>query len=267
MKFNNRPTVPQKIWLTMAIFLLLFIAFGIYVFTEKRIDRANDLRQTSYQLADELRQSTDDLTRMARIYVVTGNPIYQQYYRDILDIRDGKKPRPEGYFYAYWDLVLANHQSPRADSGQAIALLELMHQSGLTDEEFGKLAQAKTNSDGLTTLEFDAMKLAESVGPETEANRARARLMLHDENYHRAKATIMKPINEFFLLMDKRTLAAVRSAEDIALLFRMIFIAISLGTLFMLWRAYATLRATLGGSADEVHAQIFRIGNGDFLPQ
>ena len=44
---------------------------------------------------------------MVRTYVVTGDP-YKQHYQEILDIRDGRKPRPAAYPYVYWDLVLAD---------------------------------------------------------------------------------------------------------------------------------------------------------------
>lgn len=246
------------------MFAVLISVFGFYVYWEKRIDRTNELRQTSYLLADELRQSSDDLTRMARTYVVTGDPRYKKYYQEILDIRDGKKPRPEAYQYAHWDLRLANALPPQAEGGQAIALLELMRRTGFTDEELSKLAEAKANSDDLTTLEFEAMKLAESVVSDAEASRAKARLMLHGEQYHQAKAAIMRPINEFFVLMDKRTLDTVHHAQDIALLLRMLFIATAFVATFMLWRTYAALRSTLGGTADEVLRQIVRIGQGDF---
>jgi methyl-accepting chemotaxis protein len=73
-----------------------------------------------YLLADQLRQSSDDLTRMARTYVVTGDARYRKYYQEILDIRDGRKPRPDRYFYAYWDLVLADAQTPQVSNGPAI---------------------------------------------------------------------------------------------------------------------------------------------------
>ena len=248
----------------MAVFFALFVVFSFYVFTEKRIDRANEQRLISFQLADQLRQSSDDLTQMARAFVVVGDPHYKKYYQDILDIRDGKKPRPEGYFYGYWDIVLANTQSPSPENGQAIALLDLMRQSGFPNKELGKLTEAKTNSDGLATLEFAAMKLVESVGPDMEVKREKARLMLHDKNYYQAKAKIMKPINDVYLLMEKRTLDAVHNAEYIALLFRLTFIATTLGAIFILWRTYASLRATLGGSANEIHKHLVRIGNSDF---
>ena len=42
------------------------------------------------------------------------------------------------------------------------------------------------------------------------------------------------------------------------------FIACVLGALFLLWRAYGAMRTTLGGSAEEVHQHILRIGRGDF---
>ena len=58
---------------------------------------ASQSRYHSYLLADELRQSSDDLTRLARTYVVSGDAAYERQYMDILDIRNGKKPRPAHY--------------------------------------------------------------------------------------------------------------------------------------------------------------------------
>src|SRR5664279_6091613 len=63
-------------------------------------------------LADELLQSSDDLTRIVRSYVITGNPIYKQHFQNILYIRDGKMSRPVNYHDIYWDLVLADGPHP-----------------------------------------------------------------------------------------------------------------------------------------------------------
>jgi PAS domain S-box-containing protein len=242
----------------------LALVFTLYARSEREIDRANELRYISLLLADELRQSSDDLTRMVRTYVITGDPTYKQHYQDILDIRDGKKPRPEAYARIYWDLVLRGGQAPRPESKQAIPLLELMRQAGFTEEEFRRLGKAKANSDGLTVTEFEAMKLVESAGPEAEANRAEASRTLHNARYHEAKAAIMKPIDEFDVLVDERTLAAVRDAKKTSLIFRYLFVAFGLGLMVVLWRLHAALTATLGGSVDEVYAHIAKIGSGDF---
>ncbi|MHB9101504.1 MAG: PAS domain S-box protein, partial [Sulfuricella sp.] len=261
---NRIPRFSRSLWLALGLFVLLVIAFAIYAWSEKQIDRANELRYQSYLLADELRQSSDDLTRMGRIYVVTGDPIYKKHHQDILDIRDGKKPRPEKYQDIYWDLVLADGKPPRPDSGRSVALLALMRQAGFTREEFRTLAQAKTNSDALTATEFEAMRLVESTGSDAGVNRARARQMMHDDKYHQAKAAIMRPIRDFYALLDKRTLDAVHAAEVNATISRLLFIALGLGLMFTLWRNYAVLRATLGGAVDDVQRQIARIGGGDF---
>lgn len=61
LSFRARPLprVSRKLWRTLLIASVLTVSFALYVYWEKRIDRANDLRQISYQLADELRQSSD----------------------------------------------------------------------------------------------------------------------------------------------------------------------------------------------------------------
>ena len=230
----------RRMWLTLAMFFVLLAAFGVYVYSEKQIDHANSQRHLSHILADKLRQSSDDLTRMARTYVVTGDPRYKKYYQDILDIRDGKKPEPEGYRYIYWDLVLGNLISPNAGNGESVALLEQLRRAGFSEDELSKLAEAKKNSDGLTVIEFEAMRLVDSVGPDADTNRAKANMMMNDEIYHRAKATIMRPINDSYILMDRRTANSVSAAENNAIVSRVVFISCVLGALFILLRAYGS---------------------------
>jgi PAS domain S-box-containing protein len=261
---TKRSPFTRHLWLTTILIVALTIGFTFYALSERQADRAEELRYRSILLADELRQSSDDLTRMVRTYVITGDPIYKKYYYDILDIRNGKKLRPSGYQGIYWDLVLANKQKPHHGSGQTIALLELMRQAGFTEEEFRKLTEAKANSDGLTKKEFEAMKLIETTGPGAAASRTRARLMMHDGEYHQAKAAIMKPIDEFYELTDKRTFDAVQAAQKRASILRVLFVILGLGLMAMLLRTNKLLQAIMGGSVDEVNEQIAKIGQGDF---
>ncbi|MDP1559090.1 MAG: EAL domain-containing protein [Nitrosomonas sp.] len=264
MNLRNNLLIIKKFWLVIVLFSALFISFSIYVHAEGQIDQVHHLRHTSYLLARELRQSSDDLTRMARTYVATGDSRYKVYYQDILDIRNGNKPRPIRSHRAYWDLVIAKGQLPPPDENEpAISLLDLMRQSGFADNELDKMIAAKMQSDALTTLELDAMKLVETHSG-THSNHTQALLLLHDEHYHQVKAMIMKPINEFYDLMSMRTQASLRKAENSALIFRLLFLFIALGTTFMLWRFYAVLHATLGSSANEIHALMSRIGHGNF---
>ena len=265
MKSSDRfSALYRNLWLTAGAFALFALVFVFYVRSEKRIDLANEKRFLSYVLADELRESSDDLTRMVRTYVITGEPIYKKHYQEILDIRDGKQPRPLRYEYIYWDLVSDDDLRPRPSSGVAVPLLELMQRIGFTDEEFGRLAQAKANSDALTRTEFAAMALVESHTQPAKADSFKASLMLHDHAYHLAKAGIMQPISEFQQMMDLRTLKDVHAAELFAASMRAVFILFGIILMFMLWRSYRALQAILGGSANELHAHIARLGSGDF---
>lgn len=260
---NELSRFSRSLLLTIGVFVVFVIAFAIYVNTEKRIDQAHASRHQSFLLADELRQSSDDLTRMVRTYVVTGDAIYRKRYQEILDIRDGKKPRPLKYEDIYWDLVQVDDRRPRPE-GKAVALLELMRQAGFTEAEFAKLAQAKTNSDKLTKTEFAAMALIESAGQAADTNRLKATRLLNDASYHQAKADIMQPISEFYQMVDQRTLEGVRAAENAATLVRVTLIALGLLLAFSLWNAYRALHATLGCSVDELQGRIARLGRGDF---
>ena len=91
--------------LTLGIFAALVVSFAVYAWAEHKVVDAIEQRHQSFLLADELRQTSDDLTKMVRIYVETGDVRYKNYYQLILDIRDGKRPRPLGYQKIYWDFV------------------------------------------------------------------------------------------------------------------------------------------------------------------
>ncbi len=78
------------IGLSASIFVLLYIA-------QQKLVALGEIRFQSNLLADQLRQSSDDLTRLVRTYAATGNKKFKQQFYDVLAIRDGKKPRPIHY--------------------------------------------------------------------------------------------------------------------------------------------------------------------------
>ncbi|CUW38929.1 Putative Signal transduction histidine kinase(Signal transduction histidine kinase, homodimeric,299-387;ATPase-like, ATP-binding domain,383-535) [Magnetospirillum sp. XM-1] len=254
----------RRVWQTGLLFVAFVLSFALYVYGEKQIDRANERRQLSFHLADQLRQSSDDLTRMVRSYVATGDAEFKRSYHDILDIREGAKPRPDNFDNFYWYLTPASPGFARPEAGPGLSLMEMMRQAGFSNEEFQRLSEAKARSDELTLRELEAMRLAEVAGPADPDARLRAVRMVHDEEYHRGKAAIMTPIREFNDLVEQRTLAAVRRAETVAFALRLVFMAFAIAVGTLLWLTYAEARAILGGSVPEVHERITRIGQGDF---
>jgi two-component system cell cycle sensor histidine kinase/response regulator CckA len=264
MRPQVRPVFSQNLAITAGLVFVLAITFAAYARGEHDVDEANATRINSLLLAGELRQSSRDLTRMARSYVTTGDSSYRKYYQTILDVRDGKSLRPEGYLGFDPDLFPST-LSLNIHRDKPIALLDLMRQAGFTPTEFNKVAEAKANSDDLTRIEFVAMNLAGTRGPQGAANRARAIEMLYDDVYSREKASIMTPIDEFASEVDHRTQAAVDRAMAMATFLRYAFIVVGLALIVMLWATYTALRKMMGGSVNAVYVQIAALGSGNFV--
>lgn len=199
----------------------LFVILGLLVMTLGDIREAEEHRSTSARLSDDLRQSSDDLTRMARLYVSTGESRYRDYFNEIVAIRDGLAPRPDHYDLAYWDLVGPDDVRPRG-AGEPRALEDLMIEAGITARELSKLREAEDRSSALTLIENVAMdavvgRFDDETGqssvegaPDLEMSRE---LMFGDE-YMAHKAAIMEPINEFLELLDQRTTSDIATLND-----------------------------------------------------
>jgi methyl-accepting chemotaxis protein len=207
--------------LNIAALVALAIVWNLGAGAARDLKVVSDQRYLSYLLADEFRQSSDDLTRLARTYAITGDARYERQYNDILDMRDGKKPRPVEAHRIYWDFVAAADGKPRPD-GESKPLLALMKEAGFTAAEFAKLEEAKRNSDNLVNLEVRAMNAVKGLSADAqgrytvrgEPDLKLARDLTHSPDYHRFKAEIMRPVDDFFVLLDRRTSGAVKAAED-----------------------------------------------------
>lgn len=213
-------TIQRTFHLVYGALLLLAIALAglatLLFINQKQFEASEANRFRSFILAEELRQSGEELTRFARAYVVTGNERFRQSFRDIMAIRSGQKPRPEHYERIYWDFIAAGRTPPRGYE-QAVPLLALMRQAGVTPAELAKLAQARAKSDALTSREDSAMYARDGLyddgtghftrrGPRDVALAIR---LTHDQAYHDAIADIRTPIDEFFGMLDARTAATV----------------------------------------------------------
>jgi methyl-accepting chemotaxis protein len=224
----------------------LVVVTVLLVQNQRSLTSAEENRYTSYLLADELRQSSDDLTRLARTYVVTGEKRYEDDYWKILDVRNGKTPRADG---------------------RTVALKQLMQNAGFTDAEFGRLEAAERNSNGLVTTETIAMNAVKGQfddgrggytnqgAPDAEM----ARRIMFDEKYHADKALIMAPIAEFDRMLDDRTKAAVatyvtRSYVYLSLLG--LFVLFGGGVAFALVRYMNTTLTTATGELREIISQV-----------
>ena len=212
-------------------FLLLIAIFSSFILlffilkTESQIVKSEQLKSKALFIADSLRQSSDNLTTMARNYAVTGESRYRRYFNQILDIRNGVIPRPRNYDNFYWHFVMSTGFDAKAQLNsqkhllkdelykKAVSLDSLIADLHLTEAESALLRESKFNSDTLTHIENQAMNAMLGLYPnengdyiiKAEPDFKLARELMHSEAYHKAKADIMDPIYEFFKKISNRT--------------------------------------------------------------
>lgn len=257
-----------------AVILTALLSFALRV-ANKELQSHQQNRYVSYLLADELRQSSDDLTRLGRTYVLTGDEKYEKMYFDILDIRNGKKPRPQHYDRIYWDLVMNYGDKPQPDSSESVSLQELMKRAGFTDAEFAKLTEAQKNSDGLVKAETIAMNMVKGLYDDGTGNFTKkgepdlegAWKLTHNQDYHTFKASIMKPISEFQTILDERTgkdvEQSLKSSNRIFLAIQITLLGIiALSILIGVFVTRAIFRE-VGGEPSDISAMANRICMGD----
>lgn len=198
------------IYLIVLLLILISCLFVLKYLSDLQNKSANQ-RYRSYELADGVRQSSDDLTKMVRQYVATGNPKYRDYYNEILSIREGTSPRPLCYDHIYWDLVI-DSERPCA-YGEKESRTQLMYRLGFTQEEFHLLDKALSESNALVAMETKAMNAREGLFEDTSGTYTvkgkpdpdLAKDLVFGEEYMLRKSEIMKPLQEFFNLVQERT--------------------------------------------------------------
>ncbi|MCP4115872.1 MAG: HAMP domain-containing protein [Desulfobacteraceae bacterium] len=183
------------------LLLLLALIFIQMLRQQSELNANQQIRYQSYIAADELRQSSMDLTRLARTYVSTGNSKYEALYWEVLDIRNGKKARPDG---------------------RTISLHKIMEDLGFSEDEFDKLKEAGKNSDGLVWTETIAMNAVKGLFHDSnkkftikkDPDFELAKDLMFNDQYHQYVVEIMAPVNAFFELLDTRTMGQVQSHID-----------------------------------------------------
>ncbi|WP_299768392.1 methyl-accepting chemotaxis protein [uncultured Pseudoteredinibacter sp.] len=212
--------------LAIALLIANLIALKLAETKELKLAEEAKLRYLSFQLADEFRQTSQDLTRLGRSYVITGDESFKDAYWDIVKWRSGEIARPKS---VHADL------SPQ----KRVAQIDLMRSLGFSNEELNLLAKAGQLSNDLIATETQAMDSISKDfvvdGPyqafEEESVKAFASRILFDDNYHQEVSKIMAPVSRFFTTLDNRTAATLEASKNEASLWRNISSGISFAIL------------------------------------
>jgi methyl-accepting chemotaxis protein len=191
-----------------ALFAIVSVAASLFYLNHKmeEVDKASDDRSISILLVEELRLTSEELMRHARNYAVTSSPKAESYYNNILAVHNGQAPRPAHTVVA---------------PGENRMLLDLLHEHGVTSEEFALVEKANRLLDGLVELDIQAMNAANGIfkdenGEYTvrgEPNRETAINLVFSPYYDIEAGRIIEPMTEFEEMVYERTEALVLQAE------------------------------------------------------
>ena len=197
----------------MTVLVALFVLLSwLALKTNQAIAQLELRNEQAIDLAMQMRRSSDELTRMARSYVVTGDLKFKAYFTEVLAIRDGRSPRPLNYDKIFWDIVIANPARP-IQRGEPVSMEELMKRAGFTREEFDLLERSKRLSEELVMLENMAMNAMDGRFEDGNAGFTKrgqpdpqlARNIMFSREYHLAKEKIMLPIDDLLRVVKSRT--------------------------------------------------------------
>lgn len=185
-----------------------------FITSNKNVEQTSKstARYLSYILADEFRQTSQDLTRLCRSYIATGDQQYFDQYWSIVKWRSGEIARPSS---------VDHHLYPNEIRKQS----DIMKELNFSAKEFSLLDEVSNNSNALIATEDQAMRAIRSnsfaSGPHSprddETVREFALRIVFDSHYHQEVSNIMTPVNQFFAELDQRTAAELKQSQNEAL--------------------------------------------------
>jgi methyl-accepting chemotaxis protein len=277
-KLTQRMSIRQLfVWLVIVLAVLMGTIVSVtreLKDANLNLDQAHESRYYSFVLANEMRRTSEDLTKFGRAYVTTGDPNDEERYYYVLDVFNGKRARPKNYERFNWDLINTK-QLRSAPSDTGVPLLELMKRAGFTAEELAKMQEAKANNDVLTKIEitaFNAVKgqFDDGAGNFTVTgapNQAMAQELMFDQNYRAKVGRVMVPINDFLRMVDERTQRHVSVAQEryseLELVIFSLLGASMLLLLVCLFFTYRVIRSQLGGEPRDAMMVLRKVAEGD----
>lgn len=198
------------IFLSLATLFVSLVLFLEILENQKSIEKSESKRKHSHLLVNELRQNSDDLTRMARAYVATGEPHFRDSFQRILDIYSGKISRPKDYQNLYWDFISLTGQKI-GENTKSVAFWTLVDAAGFAGGDLETLKKAENLFKDLFHLNEKAISIINDFYQNKKAKgnvkglseRKTAINLLYSQGYHRIRQKIINFLKEFSDSVDR----------------------------------------------------------------
>jgi len=201
----------------VTIGLLILRAFKV----QDEVVDAEDHRFRSSLLAMELFQSSEDLTRLARSYVSSRDPVFEERYLLTLDLRNGKPGGAVTNTLNYWRLSRSGQGNSGTNDGAA-SLEDMLRREGFAQRELDLFREAQRLSEESVRMEREAFAAMKGLFDDGRGNLTVRRDpdsnyaadLLSSANYLEVKGRISDGIHRFMEAMDARTRTELNRKRD-----------------------------------------------------
>ena len=212
------------------IIALSFIAltFGLIAISVAIVNQTNDIKkfeQTSHdaiEFANEFKHSINDLSNYCKIYVLSGDSLWESRYRDIVKQLNGK---------GKWS------------NGRTISFIDSLEKYEISKYEKNLLRYAITRAEGLIKTEEVAIRAMkgmvqgsnDSIIYHSEPQLELAKKTITDLSYNRSKDEVIKPASAFIETIEQRIHNEIkyRKRKITALIISLIAILLSTVTIMV----------------------------------
>ncbi len=212
---NSKRSLMQM--LTVLLFLSVTVELYIldtYIQSNEKIQTLESEKSQALSVIDRVQQSSEDLTKMVRAYVSTGDDRFINYFNDILAIRAGKMERPRNYDSTFWAETMATgrkHQSV----GQKESLTDILSKSHFSPFEEVLIQKALSTSNELADIENAAIKQAKTLFALGNTQQLSSALdPLYGTSYFSIKSEIMSYIDQAREKMLERFSKSIKEAKQ-----------------------------------------------------
>lgn len=189
-------SMKMKSLFTLLFSIMILVNIGVIFVVNHALSSFKNEERSLLQLSEitllgsELQQSSNNLTKFARAYAVTGDKKWQQLFDHVVAVRQGIAAPPKDHDFDYWD-TLATINRVDAPTHNGSTFFERLSLAGMSANEVSALSNAFAASERLVNIEQQAFALANTGGTES---RQKALLLLYSTEYLVEKAQIMTSI-------------------------------------------------------------------------
>lgn len=232
--------------LAILFFIVIYLFYEIYK-SQNTYTQIIDNKFKSEKIINEIRQSSENLTRLARLYTNTKDTLYRNQFFEVLNINKGQSPRPHYFNRIYWNVLTTKDKQPPFAKSIKKSARELIKESDFDAREEQAILEALNKSLKLTNIEIEAFSILERRSADGEEideaeNQKKAIAMVNSDAYHEQVILIMEQLNKAYEWLEIRSNKDINALSTVIsskiLVASVIFIFLLIGILLII---YSTL--------------------------